>query len=281
MKVTIQIDGLPSLRSIRSALPTTLPSLPRLVGPIVVALSLILSSFSVAAVLSAPRYATVGVPQTVGFEGFLAQANGQPIANGPYQLTFRVYDVATGGAALWDQDITNVQVTNGLYSVALGGSADPFTSTTFDSDRWVGVTVDGGSEITPRTRVSSVPFALNADNANRIGGGGTANMVVAFDGPCPSGWTEFAAAQGRVVVGVPTNGELGGIVPGSIPLGDKEDRTHTIRCRVISMTCHSDTTTALLMHPLVILRSELALQHFQRLRGSLRLPTPITQLSIL
>jgi hypothetical protein len=50
--------------------------------------------------------------------------------------------------------------------------------------------------------------------------------VVFFDlDKCPTGWTELEGAQGRVLVGLPPDGELGGTV-GKV-LGDLEDRSHT------------------------------------------------------
>lgn len=44
------------------------------------------------------------------------------------------------------------------------------------------------------------------------GGGVSTPMIALFNGPCPTGWTEFAAAQGRVVVGLPVGGTLAGTV---------------------------------------------------------------------
>jgi hypothetical protein len=207
---------------------------------VMLVLSLILSMANVAAVISAPLRANSSVPNTVGFEGFLAQANGAPIANGTYTLTFRAYDVPTAGTALWAEQLTHVQVTNGLYSVVLGATM-PFNANTFNGSRWIGVTVGTGTEIVPRTQISAVPFALNAETANRIGGGGTANMVAMFDGPCPDGWTEYTAALGRVVVGVPANGTLGGTV--GTALADKENRTHSHPHKHITPLSEGTTTS--------------------------------------
>src|SRR5574341_471344 len=90
---------------------------------VMVIISVVVSLFNVAAVLSAPLRANVTVPTTVGFEGFLSG-----VTDGQYSLTFRIYDDPTAGVIKWDQTINPVQVTSGLYSVALGGSADPFLS---------------------------------------------------------------------------------------------------------------------------------------------------------
>lgn len=128
---------------------------------IMITISLVLSVVNVATVLSAPR-TTVSVPNLVGFEGFLSDGSGNPITDGSYSLTFKVYDAATAGTVLWTETQAAVQVTQGLYSVTLG-SVTTLGATLFNGNRWIGVTVGTGTEMTPRTRISSVPFALNAN----------------------------------------------------------------------------------------------------------------------
>jgi hypothetical protein len=191
---------------------------------IMLVISTVISVANVATVLSAPLQTVTTVPGTVGFEGFLTTTGGAPLADGTYSVTFRVYDAATAGNTLWTETQTNVQVKNGLYSVALG-SITPFGSNVFNGSRWIGVTVGAGSENTPRTQISSVPFALNADNSNKIGGGVLTNLIALFEGSCPSGWSEYTAARGRVVVGVPSGGTLSGTV--GTALTNLENRTHS------------------------------------------------------
>ena len=54
-----------------------------------------------------------------------------------------------------------------------------------------------------------------------------AGAVMFFDlAACPAGWSEFANAQGRAIVGQPSGGTLNGTSPGT-PLGDLENRAHT------------------------------------------------------
>ncbi len=55
-------------------------------------------------------------------------------------------------------------VTDGLFHVLLG-SVTALPESLFDApDRWVGLSVNGDGEMTPRTRLVSVPFALVAAN---------------------------------------------------------------------------------------------------------------------
>jgi hypothetical protein len=190
---------------------------------IMLVISMTLSLINVANVLSAPLATVVTVPDTVGYEGYISGASGTQT------LTFKIYDHSTSTNPVnikWDQTVTGVAITNGLYSVALGGTADPFLSDTFTGNRWIGVTYNS-IEQTPRTKITSVPFALNADSASKMQGFSMAGMIALFDTACPSpGWTEVASTQGRAVVGVPAGGQVG-LQGGTTPLGNGENRTHT------------------------------------------------------
>jgi len=119
-------------------------------------------------VFSAPLQVTV--PSTLGFEGYLADANGDPVADGDYDLAFKLWNAASGGSQVGSTEThTDVAVSGGLYTVEL----TTFTASSFDGSRWLGITATGGpttvnddEEIVPRTRITSVPFALNAQTAN-------------------------------------------------------------------------------------------------------------------
>jgi hypothetical protein len=127
--------------------------------------SLLFSTANVLTVLSAPDQ-TVSVPDKVGFEGFLADANGDPLADGEHDLVFNIYSDANGATSAWTQSHPDTPVTDGLYAVTFTG---PFAAGVFDGDRWLGVAVDGGAVITPLLRITSVPFALNALNVDWSG----------------------------------------------------------------------------------------------------------------
>lgn len=189
-------------------------------GVVMLIISTTLSLINVATVLSAPYATVVTVPNTVGFEGYISGASGTQT------LTFKIYDAASGGNIKWDQTVTGVAITSGLYSVTLGGAADPFLSDTFTGDRWLGVTYNS-VEQTPRTKITSVPFAIHADSTSKVQGVSLANMVAIFENGCPSpGWEEVQEIRGRVVVGVPLDGTAG-LPVGLTALGNGEDRTHT------------------------------------------------------
>lgn len=58
-------------------------------------------------------------------------------------------------------------------------------------------------------------------------GGGSlpSGIVAAFNVACPSGWTEVTAAQGRVIVGLPSGGTMSGTV--GTALTNLQDKTHS------------------------------------------------------
>jgi hypothetical protein len=112
--------------------------------------------------------AAAGIPRLVNYQAILTDANGQPM-NGTHNLTFRVYATSDPGAtALWTEVHVGVVVNDGLVSVILGG-VTPFPGDLFDADpRWMGVIVDGDPEISPRMRITSVVWALNAAIADSV-----------------------------------------------------------------------------------------------------------------
>lgn len=105
-------------------------------------------------------------PSLVHHEGLLLD-DGRPI-EGQRALTFRLYREREDGRALWEERHA-VRLVEGYYSVLLGSEQD-FPAGLFDGDLHLGVAIDGGAELRPRTRFVSVPFALRARTAVDVTG---------------------------------------------------------------------------------------------------------------
>jgi hypothetical protein len=76
-----------------------------------------------AGVLTHAASAVATVPTKMNFQGRLTDSTGNVMADGLYNMKFRLYTVASGGSAVWTEtrETTNrVQLTNGLFSVQLG-----------------------------------------------------------------------------------------------------------------------------------------------------------------
>ncbi|HEY3412732.1 MAG TPA: hypothetical protein VGM51_06710 [Armatimonadota bacterium] len=128
-------------------------------------LSAALGAVSFAAWLAAPISAAI--PQAISFEGILVNAAGQPKPAGTYNITFRLYDVASGGSPLWTEAAKPVTLTgsHGLFTTQLGVPT-PFGSLAFDKPYFVEVQIAGeASAMAPRYSLASVPYALNTPSA--------------------------------------------------------------------------------------------------------------------
>lgn len=86
---------------------------------------------------------------------------------------------------------------------------------------------------------------------NYTGGGGglPSGMVAFFAGACPSGWTEYTAARGRLVVGLPLSGTAEGTVGTALTnLQDKPlSLTHS-GTAVADHASHTHTYTDVISH---------------------------------
>jgi hypothetical protein len=110
-------------------------------------------------VLTFAGYTIGEVPQTISYQGVLKDDEGGIVPEGDYDFTFRIYDVLSGGTALWTEDQTK-HVTSGILNVILGDISP--IDLPFDAPYWLGVTIGTGDELVPRTPLTGSPYALNA-----------------------------------------------------------------------------------------------------------------------
>ncbi len=134
--------------------------------------TLLLTTCFSALLLFAPA-ARAEVPSTMSYQGRLTDGGGINVPDGAYDLTFALYDVSSGGAALWTETQAGVTVTNGMFSIVLG-STTPL-AVPFDRQYWLGIAVGVDPEMTPRAPLTSVPYAM----ATRTVAPGIAHKLVA------------------------------------------------------------------------------------------------------
>jgi len=97
------------------------------------------------------------VPQTMSYQGVLSDGSGVPVPDGTYNLTFRLYSVAIGGTSLWGETQT-LFVEGAIFNAILGSVTT--LNLPFDNPYWLGVSVDGGAELTPRVALAAAPYAF-------------------------------------------------------------------------------------------------------------------------
>ena len=95
------------------------------------------------------------VTSELNYQGRLSDSAGNPLS-GAYSMTFRLYDVSSGGTAL-DTDTHDVVVTDGLFNTEID-----FDQSYFDGRAlWIGIKVGTDSKMTPRQEFRPVPYALS------------------------------------------------------------------------------------------------------------------------
>lgn len=112
---------------------------------------------------------------TLNFQGVLRLPSGEAVLDGNYSVTFKIYNAHSGGDLIWEETQT-VYVQSGIFSADLG-SENSFTGVGFNEDYWVGISVEGGSELTPRTRLTTAPYAMALKGeSNTFPGSGTVGI---------------------------------------------------------------------------------------------------------
>ena len=93
------------------------------------------------------------------YQGRLTDGNGNPLANTDVNVTFRIYNVSSGGTALDSTTITVNTDENGLFNEEIDfNQHDLFNGQAL----YLGLQVDGeASEMTPRQYLRVVPYAMS------------------------------------------------------------------------------------------------------------------------
>jgi len=123
--------------------------------------------------------AATGINKIINYQGKVSGIGGAAVANGSYNMRFKIYDAATGGNVLWSENWTNsstrVTMTGGLFSVGLGTHVTMTGSVNFNTDNiYLQVEFDPGNDGTfeetfaPRRRFGSVPYAFNTDTLDGL-----------------------------------------------------------------------------------------------------------------
>ncbi len=107
------------------------------------------------------------INEKLTYQGKLTDVSGIGI-NDALDITFNIYDVETGGSALWTEAHSAVTVQKGLFSVVLGESS-PITLD-FDGEYYLEIVVDGDA-MSPRSPITAEGYAFRAKYADNVTGG--------------------------------------------------------------------------------------------------------------
>lgn len=132
--------------------------------------------------------------QTAAFTYQGKLTDGGSSANGPYDLTFKLFSLSDGGTQIGSDVVRDdVQATAGIFTVNLDFGPSPFTS---DTGRYLEISVRAGAStgaftlLTPRQPLTSAPYSVStiraasaavADNATQLGGVNASEYVQTTD----------------------------------------------------------------------------------------------------
>ena len=99
------------------------------------------------------------IPKTISYQGVLTDNNGTTVPNGDYSILFNLYNVSSSGSPLWTETQT-VTISDGIFNVKLG-AVNPL-NLAFDEAYWLAITIDNGSELSPRIELTSSAYSLKS-----------------------------------------------------------------------------------------------------------------------
>ena len=113
----------------------------------------------------------------INYQGKLTDSSDVAVADGNYNMEFKLYTAASGGTAIWTETRTlanRVAVTNGLFSVLLG-EVSSLSGVDFNQTLYLGINIGGTAdtptwdgEMTPRKKLGAVAAAFEADKLDGI-----------------------------------------------------------------------------------------------------------------
>ncbi|HSX43874.1 MAG TPA: hypothetical protein VLE69_01065, partial [Candidatus Saccharimonadales bacterium] len=105
----------------------------------------------------------------LNFQARLLNNSGAIVADGnSYSVQFKLYSVSAGGVAEWTETQGSVTVKAGYLSVHLGNTT-PFPSTVdWSQEQWLTMNVNGDGEMSPRLKLTAVPMAFRANQADTL-----------------------------------------------------------------------------------------------------------------
>ncbi|MCU0612215.1 MAG: hypothetical protein MUE60_10550, partial [Candidatus Eisenbacteria bacterium] len=145
----------------------------------------------------------------------MTDPGGIPVADGNYTMRFRIYNVLSGGTALWDSGARTVALSGGVFNVLLGESPQPALVLDFNADYWLLVTFNGVDQ-SPRQRLASVGYAYMASGlgaGTEVSGAVTSGTYAALKGTntATAGETSGVRGESGSPSGTGVHGEAGAV----------------------------------------------------------------------
>ncbi len=99
----------------------------------------------------------ISAPRLIRFQGKLCDKKGLPL-DGIYSVSFKMYDSEGAVMPLWVEEQGRINIEKGLLDVELGSVKN--LDLPFDKQYWLGVEVEADGEMSPRFKLTSVPYSI-------------------------------------------------------------------------------------------------------------------------
>lgn len=110
------------------------------------------------------------VPGLLSYQGVLLDSDGNPLPE-PANVIFTIYDLPSAGNIYWQETQEVDFDEEGRFDVLLG-AVNPIDDVVFNNPvRWIGIQVEGDTELSPRTRIVSVGYAHRIGTVDGGSGG--------------------------------------------------------------------------------------------------------------
>lgn len=122
----------------------------------------------------------------IPFQGRMAEASGNPIADGVRLIQFQIYSEPSGGSVLWTGELHRATIHGGLVNLVLGSKnplpndrLDQPDKSFFDQPLYLQITVDANADnqitaadppLLPRQTILPVLFSQESGNARKLAG---------------------------------------------------------------------------------------------------------------
>ena len=108
------------------------------------------------------------MPKVISYQGRLTDTDGNPVADGDYDLTFQIVEhdpLPMGESPLWSSGVKTVTVKDGLFVYYLGSNV-PLPTAIFNDDSlesyFLRIHVEGSMLFLTGTELVSGPFAIRS-----------------------------------------------------------------------------------------------------------------------
>jgi hypothetical protein len=110
---------------------------------------------------------TVAYSTEFSVQGVLRDPLGRTVDDGQYSVTFKIYDQATNGTALWTEVHGSVDIQHGIFTELLGGETS-MDELAFNTTYWIGISVESGVEMSPRTQLTTSPYSKSVFGTDNV-----------------------------------------------------------------------------------------------------------------